>query len=209
MAWLSAVWQLGVSPTVLHVAWAHARRNRQYNRQFGAAGAYFTAISYAGWTAPAHDIIIITRNGTRLDLRRIAPRTVVRCLTDDYAVVSAAKSSVASKNMDDGSSPASTGGHAVVVREDDVKCRDKAVPWYAPSLSHRRPRRRPNRQRRHCRRRAHRWKDVGGLSGASFAKAWYRTRLADCATPKSPTYSTVQPFAQLDTICGKANAHSG
>ena len=80
--------------------------------------------------APAHNIVV-TKDGTRPDLWRLAPRTVMRYLTDDYAIVSAARSSAAGITAAE-NPPTSTCGHAVAVREARLKCGNRAVPWYTP-----------------------------------------------------------------------------
>ena len=93
--WASAIWDQQVEVDVMEAAGKQAagkpdRAKRQ--AACGAVGAYHAALQLAGWRAPSH-AVVITRNGTPLNLTADAPRTVTRHLREDWEAASAARAS--------------------------------------------------------------------------------------------------------------------
>ena len=141
MAWTTEAWTSRVPRRTMQRAWMQGqitvnRSSRHHMSSGGAAGAFFTAINAVGWRSPAYNVVI-TADGTSIDLSQEAPRTVERFLRDDYSITSSSSTSIA-KTMN--SSPADrVGGYAARCHAADGTTYEQyngnVVPWFEPAAS--------------------------------------------------------------------------
>ena len=165
-SWCQAVWDARIPSDTLQSAWKFAscrmiQSGKPSVSAGGAAGAFISAIRRIHWTAPSFDHVR-TRDGTVIDLAATAPYTVMQVVEDDFAIVAAAATSIASRltlqcahndiSKEDGTargaascgaraSPESQGsGHTPCSRtiescRQPMVYREKLVPWFAPIAS--------------------------------------------------------------------------
>ena len=153
-AWCQAVWDARVSTDTLQSAWKYAscrmiQSGRPSVSAGGAAAAFISAIRRIHWSSPAFDHVR-TRDGTVINLTATAPYTAMQMVADDFAIVAAVGTSVASRVTSQCAAhevdlrafrPVTQGsGHTLCPRSTDI-CkrpmvyRDKLVPWFAPIAS--------------------------------------------------------------------------
>ena len=137
MQWASSIWDASTSPQLLQHAWRYALRRaietgKPSVSAGGAAGAMIDAISQVDWPMPSYNSVK-TIEGTILLLDRVPPRTLIRFLWDDYAIVSASRSSIAAQITQ--KAEALPVGHPYSkssLEEKYVVYNGKLVPWFDP-----------------------------------------------------------------------------
>ena len=137
MIWASAIWDAAVCPRIMQHAWRYALRRaietgRPSISAGGAAGALIDAVSQVEWRMPSFNSLR-TREGTILLLDQVPPKTVFRFLQDDYAIVSASRSCIATQVTQ--SANELPVGHPWSLRNlagEFMMHRGKLVPWFEP-----------------------------------------------------------------------------
>ena len=142
MAWTAEAWCCRIPVRTMQRAWMQAqlgvnRSSRHHMSSGGAAGAFFTALNTVGWKSPSYNLVI-TLDGSTLDLTEQAPRTIERYLKDDYSIASSSITSI-SKAMNLSGPNGPVGGHAVgqqsAIDPKYAEHKGKAVPWFEPAAS--------------------------------------------------------------------------
>ena len=100
-AWVGTVWDGKVPTETLAAAWKFASTRmiattKPSATAGGAAGAYLATLHRIQRTSPSYDHAC-TRDGTLLDLTSTAPYTVMQFVKDDFQIVTAAATSLATR----------------------------------------------------------------------------------------------------------------
>ena len=137
MQWASAVWDAAMCPRVMQHAWRYALRRaietgKPSISAGGAAGALIDAVSQVEWRMPSYNSVR-TREGIVLLLDQVPPRTVFRFLQDDYAIVSASRSCIATQATQRANElPAGHPWGIGALTGKLMTHRGRLVPWFEP-----------------------------------------------------------------------------
>ena len=137
MQWAGSIWDATMCPQLLQHAWRYALRRaietgKPSVSAGGAAGAMIDAISQVEWHMPSYNSVK-TIEGTILMLDQVPPRTIIRFLWDDYAIVSASKSLIAAQVTQQ--AEARPVGHSFsldALKDKFMVHHGKLVPWFEP-----------------------------------------------------------------------------
>ena len=140
MAWVSTIWDTQALDHVMAKAWAFAQTTMAKTKRpslslGGAAGSFVGALRRIGWRTPSYSSVI-TRDNTVIDLRKVAPRTVLQYLNDDYAITAAASSDII-RQLCQGMPQGQGGGYACWQSDDGsfLCSKGMCLPWFEPAAA--------------------------------------------------------------------------
>ena len=103
----------------------------------GAAGSFLAAATRKGWKAPAFNAVL-TADGTLLELDKVAPKTVMKFMVDDYNIA-AAQATQLFHRLYEGTEP-QPGGYAGWDSPADATApywrqHGSSIPWLEPAAA--------------------------------------------------------------------------